>query len=113
MKQIFFIASLLTFMGTQVSAAFLINRQEWNAAGDLVQAGFVQGVYAEMTQRLGGEPKSFTKMKEDIHACVISMKLSSQDFIKIIERHYEDLENWDVPAHIAFRQGLFKVCKLK
>ena len=32
MKQILLIASLLSFMGTQVSAVFLINSQEWNAA---------------------------------------------------------------------------------
>ncbi|MDA8740845.1 hypothetical protein N9M73_06945 [Rhodobacteraceae bacterium] len=46
MKQILLIASLLTFMGTQVSAVFLINSQEWNAAAEMTQAGFVQGVYA-------------------------------------------------------------------
>ena len=111
MKQFLLIVSVLTMVGTQVSAAFMQNRQAWNEVGEAVQAGYVQGVFSEMTQRIEGDSKSFIKMKEAIHACAFSMKLKTKDLMKMVDKHYEDLENWDTPAHLALRQSLFKVCK--
>ena len=61
MKQFLLIVSVLTLVATQVSAAFLLNRQEWNEVSEHVQAGYVQGVFSEMTQRIQGDSKSLKK----------------------------------------------------
>lgn len=113
MKQFLLIVSVLTFVGTQVAASFMPDRQAWNEVSVAVKAGYVQGVFSEMTQRIEGDSKSFLALKKAIHGCAVSMSLKVKDLITMVDKHYEDLENWDNPAHIALRQGLSKVCKME
>ena len=112
MKQFLLAASLLTLIGTQASAGFLTNRQEWNNASHNQKAGFVQGVFSEMVMNWTTDSKTITDLKAKLHICVSDMKLTDLALVDVVDSHYTDLEQWADPANIALRIGLLKVCNL-
>ena len=111
MKQFLLAASLLMFIGSQASAAFLNNRQEWNDATTLQKIGFVQGVFAELVTIWTTDSESIATQKTKLNKCAVEMGLTSSSMVDIVDKHYDDLENWSQRANIALRLGLLKICK--
>lgn len=112
MKQTLLLVSLLTLIGSQASAAFLTNRQEWNDANSVIKKGFVQGVFAEMIEIWLSDQSEIILLKQKVYRCARDMAMTDIALMEIVDSHYTDLENWGDSANIALRQGLFKVCKV-
>ncbi|MDA9795757.1 hypothetical protein N9C22_05860 [Paracoccaceae bacterium] len=111
MKQFLLAASLLTLIGTQASAAFLTNRQQWNDANPVIKKGFVHGVFAEMIEIWLEDKSRIINLKAKVHRCAGDMALTDKALVEIVDNYYTDLENWSHPANVALRLGLAKVCK--
>ena len=112
MKQFLLAVSLLTLIGTQASAGFLTNRQEWNNASETKKLGYVQGVYSEMTLVWPSDTQDTLARKRAKKNCAQDLGLTDRALVEIVDSHYTDLENWTDPANIALHFGMVKICKV-
>ena len=108
------VATLVCFMMAPTFgwAGFITDRQSWVLLSISLQRGYVLGV---MDQSSLVDPTNQREMtfKLAVNNCMFDMKLTNDDLVTIINKHYETLENWkDMPIW-ALRTGLSKVCKVE
>jgi hypothetical protein len=111
MKQFFLAVSLLTLIGTQASAAFPTNRQNWDELPQMYKFGFAVGVYMEMSQGYVFDSPEADKVSDIYFECVRDLQINAGSMVKIIDTFYSELENFSEPANLALVHGLAKVCK--
>lgn len=47
---------------------------------------------------------------EDVNDCVIELELRAGDLIAIVDKGYEELENWERPPVAVYLSGIRRVC---
>lgn len=88
--------------------AFTKNKVSWDSLPPHVQSGLVIGAWDALVT-ITNTPET-SKYFADLSVCVGEMDLKTTDFVAIVDREYEALENWARPPVAMLLGGLRKVC---
>ena len=108
------VATLVCFMMAPTFgwAGFVMDRQSWNALNDSTKLGYVMGLIDQFILVRQDDHREMTYTKA-IMACISGMDFTNDDLVVVLNKQYEDLENWNYIASVALRKGLNKVCKVE
>lgn len=90
-------------------AGFVDNKVKWDGMTNVEKHGYVQGWFDASRVRVYGADE-LNQYKDDETACVFELGFGSTQLVQIVDRKYEDLENWDKPASHMLAVGVREVC---
>jgi hypothetical protein len=90
-------------------AGFLETKSRWDDVSEQGKHGYVMGYFDGFSSKVLNDD-DMNAYKEDLENCVSELGLLAPDFIEIIEKGYEDLENWSKRPSSLLLDGLRSVC---
>ena len=101
------IVAILT--STPALAGFINNKSSWDKLPDSVKAGYVMGIWDELTTEYWDEPADVKQRKDGFRRCASDSEFDAEVMINIINKEYDDLKTWSFPPNLY--SGLCKVCR--
>ena len=103
------IALVLVLVPASAWAGFLSKKADWDEVSQDRKIGYVMGLFDFQTTVYPGKLETFDYYR-DVLKCAHDLRLSSGSMVAIIDKGYEELENWDRAPVSIFLEGIRKVC---
>lgn len=103
------IALMLALLPAVAEAGYLSTKSEWDQLSDAQRSGYVMGAFDGIALQWVGDASA--PARGDMETCSFEMGLTSASLVEIVNREYENLENWKYGPHAVLMMGLGKVCR--
>ena len=100
----------LALLTLNANATMILDKGGWSELSNQAQMGYVIAVVDSNVFVLGDD-EAEESHKQKIRDCIQGM--STDDFIRIIDMRYEELENYPQPPWWQLAQGLEQVCGVR
>lgn len=104
------IACAFLAVALNASATMIQDKGGWAELSHGAQMGYVIAVI-DSNYFVWGDDEAENSHKQKIRDCIQGM--NTEDFIRIIDMRYEELENYRKPPWSQLKQGLEQVCGIR
>ena len=102
--------ALLALLALNANATIILDKGGWAELSNQAQMGYVIAVI-DSHVFVVGDDETEESHKQQIRDCI--QEMNTDDFIRIIDMRYEELENYRKPPWWQLEQGLEQVCGIR
>jgi hypothetical protein len=101
---------VLGLLALKAHATMVLDKGGWSELSKQAQMGYVIASIDMHFFRVDGN-KTENEYKKQIRDCIVGM--DTDDFVRVIDMRYEELENYRSPPWWQLQKGLEQVCGVK
>jgi len=103
------VLALVLAAGT-AQAGYIETKTEWDGLDRLLKIGYVTGYVDGFSTKFTDDGEAGSRYKGDLAQCLIDTDVRGGALADIVEKGYEDLDNWSKGPTEVLLSGLHRVC---